>query len=121
MALSRSALLIYSAATLNCGVVLATTAVRGWNSAGIHAVARNSARFSALWFMVAFAAPGLVRFIRGLPSAATLLWAWCAAHMVHFASVQFCFRFLNDSTSSSMLSRIFWLCLSDLALCLAPP
>jgi len=59
-----------------------------WNSAGIHAVARNSARFSALWFMVAFAAPGLGRYIRGLPTVKTLLWAWCAAHMVHFASVR---------------------------------
>jgi len=87
MSLSRSPLLIYSAAALNCVVVLATVVVRGWNSAGIHAVARNSARFSALWFVVAFAAPGLVRFIRGLPAATTLLWAWCAAHMVHFASV----------------------------------
>jgi hypothetical protein len=87
MSLSSSARVIYSAATANGALVLATAAFRGWNSAGIHAVARNSARFSALWFMVAFAAPGLGRFIRGLPTAKTLLWAWCAAHMVHFASV----------------------------------
>lgn len=41
-----------------------------------------------VWFMVAFAAPGLGRYIRGLPTVKTLLWAWCAAHMVHFASVR---------------------------------
>jgi hypothetical protein len=83
----RSSLVIYSAATANCVVALATLATQGWNSAGAHAAARNSARFSAMWFVVAFAAPGLQQFIRGLPSAMTLLWAWFAAHLVHFASV----------------------------------
>ncbi|HEX6504989.1 MAG TPA: hypothetical protein VF011_17245 [Terriglobales bacterium] len=83
----RSVALIYVAAIANCVVALATVAIHGWNAAGAHAVARNSARLAALFFIVAFAAPGLVRFVRRLPSAATLLWAWFAAHLVHFASV----------------------------------
>jgi hypothetical protein len=32
--------------------------------------------------------PALGRYIRGLPTVKTLLWAWCAADMVHFASVR---------------------------------
>jgi len=72
-------------------VVLVTLRVWGWNLAGCHAAARNSARFSALCFVIAFAAPGLMRFMRGLPSGATLLWAWLAAHLVHFASIAILF------------------------------
>jgi len=54
---------------------------------GVHVAARNTARFSALWFMAGFAAPGLVRWIRGCPAEAALLQAFVAAHMVHYASV----------------------------------
>ena len=87
----RSNLVICSAAIANCIVVLVTLRVWGWNLAGCHAAARNSARFSAMCFVIAFAAPGLMRFVRGLPSGAALLWAWFAAHLVHFASVAILF------------------------------
>jgi hypothetical protein len=54
---------------------------------GVHVAARNRARFSALWFAAGFAAPGMVRWIRGWPAEATLLPAFVAAPMVHYASV----------------------------------
>lgn len=79
--------LIYLAATTNIITAMATFAIRGWNDAAAHAAARNSARFAAVWFLLAFAAPGLLRFTRRLPSAAALLRAWFAAHLVHFATV----------------------------------
>jgi len=40
-----------------------------------------------LWFVVGFDAPGLVRFIRWLPSEARLIQAFVGAHLVHFAVV----------------------------------
>jgi hypothetical protein len=85
----RRNLVIFSAAITNCIVVLVTSAIQGWSLTGLHAAARNSARLSAMWFVIAFAAPGLVRFVRGLPKVTTLLWAWFAAHLVHFATVAF--------------------------------
>jgi hypothetical protein len=75
------------AAASNLAVVGATYLVRGWNAAGAHAAARNTARVSALWFAVAFAAPGLVRWLRGFPAPATLVHSFFAAHAVHFAAV----------------------------------
>ncbi len=75
------------AAASNLTVVATTYVVRGWNAAGAHAAARNTARLSALWFAVAFAAPGLVRFFRRLPSPATLVHSFFAAHVVHFGAV----------------------------------
>jgi hypothetical protein len=75
------------AAASNAGVALATFAMQGWNSAGAHAAARDTARFSCLWFLVAFSSPGLVRLLRGLPAGARLVQAFVAAHLVHFAVV----------------------------------
>ena len=79
--------LLSLAAASNLSVAVATTALHGWNAAGGHAAARNTARFSSLWFMAAFAAPGLSRLVRGLPAAARLVQAFVAAHLVHFAVV----------------------------------
>jgi hypothetical protein len=79
--------LLSIAAASNLSVALATLLFHGWNAAGAHAAARNTARFSSLWFMVAFAAPGLSRFIRVLPAGARLVQAFVAAHLVHFAVV----------------------------------
>jgi hypothetical protein len=78
---------ILAAVFSNFAVVAATYTVRGWNAAGAHAAARNSARLSTLWFAVAFAAPGLARFFRSLPTPATLVHSFFAAHAVHFAAV----------------------------------
>jgi hypothetical protein len=75
------------AAASNLGVALATIAVLGWNATGAHAAARNTARFSCLWFVVAFAAPGLARLMHSLPDAAQLVYAFVAAHLMHFAVV----------------------------------
>lgn len=87
MSSHRANLVICSAAIVNCIVVLLTLAIQGWSSTGLHAAVRNSARISVMWFVIAFAAPGLGWFVRGLPSVTTLLWAWFAAHVVHFATV----------------------------------
>ena len=75
------------AAASNLGVAVTTLAMRGWNAGGAHAAARNTARFSCLWFVAAFAAPGLGRMVRGLPEGARLVQAFVAAHLVHFAVV----------------------------------
>src|SRR5262249_52138672 len=86
-ALQRSNLTIVGAAIANCIGLLVTLRVEGWNLAGLHGAARNTARFSAMCFVFAFAAPWLMRFVRGFPSGTTLIWAWFSAHLVHFASV----------------------------------
>ncbi len=75
------------AAASNCVVAGITLALSGWTATGLHAAARNTARFSMLCFCIAFAAPGLVRLIHGLPSVARLMHAFVAAHAVHFAVV----------------------------------
>lgn len=75
------------AAASNLGVAVTTLAIRGWNAGGAHAAARNTARFSSLWFAVALAAPALARLFRGLPAGARLAQAFVAAHLVHFAVV----------------------------------
>lgn len=82
-----SRLLLGTAAASNTAVALATLAARGWNAPGAHAAARNTARFSCLWFLVAFAAPGMARLARGLPAGARLVQAFVSAHLVHFATV----------------------------------
>lgn len=82
-----SRVLLGVAAASNILVALATVAARGWNTGGAHAAARNTARFSSLWLLVAFATPGLARLIRGLPAGARLVQAFVAAHLVHFATV----------------------------------
>jgi hypothetical protein len=78
---------IWLAIAGNALVASATYFFCGWNIAAAHAAARNTARFSALWFMVAFAAPGLVRFVRALPDETRLVQSFFAAHVIHFASV----------------------------------
>jgi hypothetical protein len=82
-----SRLLLGIAAASNIAVALATLAARGWSASGAHAAARNTARFSCLWFLVAFAAPGLAFLARGLPAGARLVQAFVAAHLVHFVTV----------------------------------
>lgn len=79
--------LLGTAMASNVCVALGTIMFHGWNAGGAHAAARNTARFSSLWFLVAFAAPGLCRLIRGLPAGARLVQAFVAAHLVHFAAV----------------------------------
>lgn len=71
----------------NCVVAAATYVVLGWTAFGAHAAARNTARFSFAWFVVAFAAPALARFVRNLPPEATLICSFLGAHVVHFATV----------------------------------
>jgi len=78
---------ILSAAATDLAVLAATYAVRGWNVAGAHAAARNTARLSVMWFAVAFAAPGLAHFVRSLPAPATLVRSFFAAHAIHFGAV----------------------------------
>jgi hypothetical protein len=72
---------------MNAGVAAITYLSRGWSAVGAHAAARNTARFSALWFILAFAAPKLGQWIRNLPSDARLVQSFFAAHVVHFTAV----------------------------------
>ena len=78
---------IWIAIAGNSAVAAATFAIYGWNLSGAHAAARYTARFSVLWFVAAFAAPGLARFVRSLPSETMLIQAFVGAHLVHFAVV----------------------------------
>jgi hypothetical protein len=78
---------IWIAVAGNCIVAGLTYAVLGWNATAGHAAARNTARFSVMWLAIAFAAPGLVRFVRVLPEETRLTQAFVSAHLVHFVSV----------------------------------
>lgn len=78
---------IWIAVIGNTIVVAATFAVLGWNSASAHAAARNTARFSLIWFVVGFAASGLARWFPGLPREDRLVQAFLGAHIVHFGTV----------------------------------
>ena len=79
--------LIWMAVMGNVIVAATTYALRGWNAAGAHAAARNTARFSVLWFMVGFAAPGLVHLQPEFFSPPRLMQAFFSAHLVHFVTV----------------------------------
>ncbi len=79
--------LLSTVAAANAVVAVLTYAILGWSSTGAHAAARNTARFSAICFAIAFAGPALVRFARWFPSVATLILAFVAAQGVHFAAV----------------------------------
>ena len=68
-------------------MALCTYAIIGWNSAGGHAAARNTARFSFLWFAFAFALPGLVRFHGAMPSETRAIQAFVSAHTIHYCAV----------------------------------
>jgi hypothetical protein len=78
--------LIWTAVVVNVAVMSACWTVYGWNPVGAHVAARNTARFSSLWFIVGFAAPGLSRWFRALPGF-KIIQAFVAAHLVHFAAV----------------------------------
>jgi hypothetical protein len=69
----------------NLAVAATTLAVMGWSSPGLHADARNTARFSAAWCAVALAGPFLRTFSTWPESR--LIQAFVAAHLVHFFSV----------------------------------
>jgi len=79
--------LIVSAIVVNVVVAAVSFLLFGWNGIGAHVAARWTARFSVLIFIVAFAQPGLARFIASVPSYATLFHTFVAAHCVHFAAV----------------------------------
>lgn len=72
-----------------------TYSLEGWAAAGAHAAARNTARISALCFIVAFAAPGLANWFTQMPSYARLVQAFFAAHSVHFVTVMYLIAWLE--------------------------
>ena len=82
-----SRLPVWLAIAGNVVVALCTYAVVGWNSAGGHAAARNTARFSFLWFAFGFAVPGLMRLFSAIPSETRAIQAFVSAHMVHYCAV----------------------------------
>jgi hypothetical protein len=97
--------LIYIAAIINCVIAVSTFVSQGWNFAGAHAAARNSALFAGLCFALAFAAPGLVRFVPRLPSALTLVGSWFSAQLVHFVTVIILFATFERSHISHHPAR----------------
>lgn len=82
-----SVLPIWLAIVGNVLVASSTYAIVGWNAAGGHAAARNTARFSFLWFVFGFAAPGLQHVLAGIPAEARIIQAFVSAHMVHYCAV----------------------------------
>jgi hypothetical protein len=84
--LSQRALVV-SAIAANVIAAAASYAMFGWTGIGAHVAARWTARFSVLMFIAALAQPGLTRWMATLPSYATLLHTFVAAHCVHFAAV----------------------------------
>ena len=76
---------------INASVAAVSYALYGWNWIGAHVAARWTARFSVLVFIVAFAQPGLQRWIASLPSYVRLMHTFLAAHCVHFATVALVF------------------------------
>jgi len=78
---------LWMVAGANALVAGTTYALLGWNAMGAHAATRNTARFAGVCFLLAFAAPGLMRFAKRLPSEATLVLTFVAAQGVHFAAV----------------------------------
>jgi hypothetical protein len=75
----------------NTIVAAATLIILGWTSVGMHATARNTARFSALWCLASLGIPALSRFIRVSVSEGGMIEAFVAAHAVHFVVVSVLF------------------------------
>jgi hypothetical protein len=72
---------------LNVAVILICFGFLGWNLQGAGSAARNTARFASLFFVAGFAGQRLKTMWPLLPESAILIQAFCAAQMVHFASV----------------------------------
>ena len=72
------------ATTANLVIALATYIYYGWNAIGGAVAARNTARFSALFFAVALAAHFHSRYGRDYLA---LIKGFIAAHIVHFGTV----------------------------------
>lgn len=79
--------LVSSAIVATCAVATICYLMYGWNEIGAHVAARWTARFSALLFLVAFAQPGLSRWIAWFPSYAASVYTFVAALCVHFVTV----------------------------------
>jgi hypothetical protein len=75
------------AATLAAIAAVAAFALGGWSLAAAPAAARSTARVAAVFFLLAFAAPGLGRFVSRLPSEAALIRAYLAAQAIHYCAV----------------------------------
>jgi hypothetical protein len=72
------------AAVTNSLLAIATYAYYGWNAVGAAVAARNTARFSSLFFAVALASHFHSRFGHDY---VPLIKAFVAAHIIHFATV----------------------------------
>ncbi len=59
----------------------------GWTAFGSHVAARYTARFAALLFILAYAAPGLQRLFSALPCSVRSIRTYVSAHCVHFIAV----------------------------------
>jgi hypothetical protein len=79
--------LVISAIVGNCAVAAICYVVYGWNEIGSHVAARSTARFAVVLFIVAFAQPGLARWIAVFPSYAAMVHTFVAAQCVHFVTV----------------------------------
>jgi len=84
--MSQRALIVF-AIVANTAVAAISYLVYGWNAVGGHVAARSTARLSVLLFVLAFAQPGLARWISAFPSYAAVFYSFVAAIGVHFVTV----------------------------------
>lgn len=79
--------LVTAAALGNAVVIVVCFAIYGLNTEGAAAATRSTARFAICFFLAGFAEPGLRKWLRWLPNAASLIQAFVGAQMVHFCAV----------------------------------
>jgi len=79
--------LLAFAAIANCAIIVASFAALGLNEPGAGAATRFTARFAIVFFLIGFAAPGLRKWLAGIPEAALWMQAFVIAQFVHFAAV----------------------------------
>jgi len=79
--------LISFAVVANLAVIALCLSVSGWNEAGAGAATRNTARLAITFFLLGFASPGLLNWIKGWPGPSILLHMFVAAQFVHFGAV----------------------------------
>ena len=79
--------LISFAVVSNLVVIALYLSASGWDEAGAGAATRNTARLAITFFLLGFASPGLLKWIKGWPEPSILLHMFVAAQFVHFGAV----------------------------------
>jgi hypothetical protein len=88
--------IVLAAAAVNSVLLISSLLIYGWSESGGGAAARTTARFAVVIFLCALASPGLRRWM-SFPEPPKLVLAYCAAQMVHYASVALLHGVLSQS------------------------